>query len=225
MCRNDQIPDLLTAAAASLSPGVTLAVVPVTVVSDHQVPADIRDSSPKRRNRFAAGRRAAQQALLLAGYRGCASLEQDPDGLPQWPKGWLGSISHTDTLAAAAVMATDHALATVLGVDLERLMDAATALEIAHDAAPEHVSPRDAPGYATDITRIFSAKEALYKALFPTTRQFREFDAARAVWRGEANATLQLVLTEEWGNGWSAGTCFDVQQTIIADHILTVIRR
>lgn len=224
MCRNDQIPDLLLAAAASLPlpSGAKLAVVPVTAASDDEVPPHIRAMSSKRLNEFAAGRRAARLALKLAGCRGDVPLEQDADGLPLWPTGWSGSISHTDKLAAAVA---DHGSAPILGLDLERLMDVPTALEIAMVAAPEHITPAAAPGHAAEITRIFSAKEALYKALFPSTRQFREFDAARALWQGGPNTVLQLVLTEDWGNGWTAGTCFDVQQVVAADHVLTVVWR
>lgn len=189
------------------------------------MPSEMRKVLPERLNEFAAGRRAARLALTRAGCQGDAALEQDADGLPLWPAGWLGSISHTDRLAAAVVAVAGHASARVIGLDLEPLMGVSAAMEIAMDAAPEHVTPAAAPGYAAEITRIFSAKEALYKALFPSTRQFREFDAARALWQGGPNATLQLVLTEDWGNGWAAGTCFDAQQTIAANHVLTVVWR
>ncbi|MDN3710975.1 hypothetical protein QWZ10_02545 [Paracoccus cavernae] len=54
-----------------------------------------------------------------------------------------------------------------------------------------------------EITRVFSAKETLFKALYPQVRAIKEFSAARAIWNGDA---LSLALTEPWAEALPEGS-------------------
>ena len=217
--------DLRLAAADLILPvGAWIAIVPVVPVTDPMLPLHIRDASPSRRNEFAAGRQAAHAALRAAGYPGDATVGTGADGLPAWPRGWTGSISHTQDLGAAVVVATNDISDPVIGLDLERILDRQTALQIAPEVAPELDMSQDSADDCLTVTRIFSAKEALYKALFSVTRQFREFDAARAI-LGQKATDLQMMLTQRWGRDWPQGTCFDVRQVVAGGHVLTVVWR
>lgn len=187
------------------------------------LPPPIRQAAPRRQQGFAAGRRAAADALQAAGWHGDKTVPIGPDQLPVWPAGWHGSISHTDDLATALV-APD---CPVLGVDLERLMSRQLAFEVAPAIMPEARPGQAGIPPAQEVSRVFSAKEALYKALFPQTRSFRDFSAARAVWEAGQNPSdppgLFLQLTECWGPEWPAGRRFQIRQALTPDHVLSLV--
>lgn len=209
-----------------LPPGGALAFAPVTVVPGVDLPEAIRRCAPRRQAGFAAGRQAARDALRAAGLReaGCPGI--GADGLPDWPEGWLGSISHSDRIAAALV-APRHG-ARLLGLDVERIVAAEVAAQIAPEILPEHAPGASGLPPALEVTRAFSAKEALYKALYPLTRQFREFSAAHVRWHAGAGAAplrITLVLAEDWGADLPAGSTFDAVQRIAAEHVATVLWR
>lgn len=89
------------------------------------------------------------------------------DKLPDWPPGWSGSISHSDEVAGAVAMPIFGRASTVLGLDVERIVPPGTAQQIASGVMPERSPGGSGRPLAEEITRVFSAKEALYTALFP----------------------------------------------------------
>lgn len=195
----------------SLPAGIFMRVVRNLPAPHHDLPPQIRACAPKRQNSFAAGRRAALQALQAAGSGAQAWPGIGPDGLPVWPPGWRGSISHTDRLAAAAVTPR----VTILGIDIEGVVSAQTARDIAPSVLPEHPDAT-----LLEVTRGFSAKEALYKALYPSTRQFRDFTAAQLEWTQTGAA---LTLTEDWSPQWPRGTVLLASQAMVGDHVLSMV--
>lgn len=205
--------DALAEAAATLAlpRGAALRFTMVGEV-DTPLPPPLRVAAPRRQRSFAAGRRAAALAL---GSDSPVGIGQG--GLPAWPRGWLGSITHTDEVAAA-VVAPDGA-AGFVGIDLERIVAPALADELAPLIAPEGLS--GANPAEVELTCAFSAKEALYKALFPMTREIREFTAAR--FRRTPDGEPELVLAEDWGEEWPEGTVLGAHQFIAAGHVLTVV--
>ena len=216
----------LAAGGLPLPPGARLAFAPVEPAPVDGLPAAARTWAARRRDSFAAGRRAAAGALGAAGYRGDGRLGIDADGLPVWPAGWLGSISHAESVAVAVAMPAPTHGAGVLGIDLEAVVAPGTAAEIAAEIMPEALPGASGLPLAEEITRVFSAKEALYKALFPRTRQFRGFEAARACWPGpDAPSALVLTLAEDWGGGWQTGTRLAAFQAVAAGHVLTLVWR
>jgi 4'-phosphopantetheinyl transferase EntD len=131
-----------------------------------------------RRQHFAAGRVLARQALAALGQAPVA-LPSDPQRVPVWPAGFVGSITHTRDWCAVAVARSVDIQA--LGADVER----ATALErdlwdrVCRPEEREFLS-RHAPDEAGRIAKaVFSAKESIYKALYPTIRQFLDFQGMR----------------------------------------------
>ena len=117
-----------------------------------------------RRREFALGRACARRALASLGVHG--PLLRGPDRAPQWPAGVIGSLTHTDGFCAAAVARRGELLA--LGLDAESSPLSARAarrvLDEAERAQLERLASPPAQGFAT---LAFSAKESLYKALFP----------------------------------------------------------
>lgn len=123
-----------------------------------------------RYQEFAAGRLCARRALSALG-RPEAELLRDADGLPLWPAGVIGSITHCRGIAAAALRPADGPN-TLLGLDLEKTnrLSAAASGRVLH--------PLEVAFAGDDQVRasiLFSLKEAFYKAQFPRWRQQGNF--------------------------------------------------
>ncbi len=134
-----------------------------------------------------AGRLAASRALrALTGH--APTIGRDADGAPLWPQGVVGAISHSGGRAVALVgRSTDHA---GLGVDLERVASRKdiAALILSQD---EMARLGQAPG-ALMLTLAFSAKESLFKALYPRVGHVFGFDAAELLFVAEGTGLLRL---------------------------------
>lgn len=129
---------------------------------------------PARRREFAAGRRAARQAMARLGHPGAAVPAGD-DRAPRWPPGLVGSLSHTGTLCMAAVAReADH---ETLGLDIEEVADLPPdLLEIVctpSERAWLSVQANDIRGRLARL--IFSAKECAYKCQYPLSGEILEF--------------------------------------------------
>jgi 4'-phosphopantetheinyl transferase EntD len=112
----------------------------------------------KRRREFAFGRACARAALGAN-----VSIAVGPGGAPIWPVGVSGSITHTDDYAAAAVTRAGY-----IGIDVESLARIAEIENLASRVALP--SERAVP-----VGVVFSAKESVYKCLYPTAGRFLEF--------------------------------------------------
>ena len=130
----------------------------------------------KRRRQFASGRHAARTAVQrLAGIT--PPIPRDARGRPVWPAGIVGSISHTETLAAAAVAADS---VRGIGIDVEdsnRLARSRPRLLEKLFTPSERTRP-----WADSREGVvrFSAKEAAYKAVNPLVGRFIGFREVEA---------------------------------------------
>lgn len=148
---------------------------------------------PRRRREFESGRIAAREALAGCGGPLCA-IPQGERGEPLWPAGYRGSITHTKGLVAAACMAPENPVFVpaalngtevlhqkkilAVGIDLEgagrKLSDAAWHHILSDDDA-QHLAGVD--DFRLKLV-VFSAKESLYKALYPLCGEFFGFHDA-----------------------------------------------
>ena len=154
-------------------------------------------SVPRRQAEFFFGRWAVRAALLAQG------LPARPVGIgtarePLWPAEVVGSITHINGLAAAAV--APAATCVGLGLDAERVArgeDQAALRGLAVDER-ELKLLRELGDADLDrwVTIAFSAKESLYKAAFPTVRRFFGFEAARVASVDPQAGTLVLEIVE-----------------------------
>src|SRR5262245_34936623 len=135
----------------------------------------VRRAVPKRRRDFAAGRAAARSALAALGVASVA-VPVGVGGAPQWPMGIVGSIAHCPGCCVAAV-AFASACAS-LGLDVERAVPLPSELVPMVCTPAERVGLTQVPTVAgCDAAKlVFSAKESVYKALYPLTGAFLEFD-------------------------------------------------
>ncbi len=120
-----------------------------------------------RRAEFAAGRAAARRALLGLGIA-AAPIPSGARRAPVWPAGAVGSISHAGERAVAAVARASDAVA--LGIDLELARPLAPEVERLVVHREDRLGARPLAS-----TVAFSAKESVYKALFPAAGWLLEF--------------------------------------------------
>jgi 4'-phosphopantetheinyl transferase EntD len=132
----------------------------------------------KRRREFATARGCARAALAKLGVPP-APILPGPRGAPQWPAGFVGSITHCAGYRASAV-ASARDVATI-GIDAEP-----------HERLPPDVRGAVAFGGELDMLDtlaarspdifwdriLFCAKESVYKAWFPLTHRWLGFEEA-----------------------------------------------
>jgi 4'-phosphopantetheinyl transferase EntD len=168
--------ELTDAMLAMAPPGVACAVRSIDCELNPLWPAELSTTSnmsAKRLREFSAGRSCARKALAHLGHAEVA-LPVGPGRAPLWPAGLIGSISHTAEIAIAVV--ARQAQLRSLGIDVE----SADALEpdllelvCGQDERTALAVGELEPGLGAKL--IFSAKESVYKCLWPLTGVFLEF--------------------------------------------------
>ncbi len=137
-----------------------------------------------RREAFALGRAAAHDALSSLGINP-STVGRGPAGEPLWPSGVVGSISHAAGTALAVVARATSVAG--LGVDLEQRRGPPTAAEVRAVCTTGEAAWLDAADTpeqrAGRYMALFAAKEAAYKAIFPTWRVLLSFREAELTWR------------------------------------------
>ncbi|MBX3712888.1 MAG: 4'-phosphopantetheinyl transferase superfamily protein [Lysobacter sp.] len=140
---------------------------------------------PKRRLEFAAGRQLARRLLDDMG-QGIEALPGDADRVPRWPQAVVGSITHCRSLCAVAV--APRTLSAGIGLDVEPAEPMKPELLPQILRESEFARLRDWPHRWRDLAGIltFSAKEALYKSIYPAHRVFLDFQDVELHWSGFA---------------------------------------
>ena len=179
---------------------VRLAEMPPDRADPAALPLDeqrhIERAVPKRRLEFAAGRQLARRLLIEIG-QGIDAMPSDADRVPQWPQAVVGSITHCNSLCAVAV--APRTLSAGIGLDVEpaKPMNAELVPHILREAERERM--RDWPGRWRDLAGIltFSAKEALYKSIYPAHRVFLDFQDVELQWSGFESSAEELEVAFE----------------------------
>jgi 4'-phosphopantetheinyl transferase EntD len=132
------------------------------------------DKAVERRQReFSTGRKLAAAALRELGIAASPVLQGSMHE-PLWPDGVVGSITHTGDTCMVAVCA-DGSLQG-LGIDLEARAGEFDDLRRLILRPDENEHPGMQPLSANDRVRLaFSAKEAIYKAVFARAGRFVDF--------------------------------------------------
>lgn len=136
-----------------------------------------------RRAQYSAGRRAARDALAQLGAEGLA-IPSTGRGVPCFPTGFVGSISHKRHHAIAAVARA--AVLAAIGVDLEELCETGEEELLARVCTGrewEGVSAARASGVVSPATWLHSVKEAVFKAAYTLDsieRDYQDIEVALA---------------------------------------------
>lgn len=168
------MPDPESAGQAVDSSGVELSPIPEL----WPVEADfIANAIDRRRLEFAVGRHLARRAIAALGG-GPAAIPVGSSRQPIWPDGFVGSISHTRAMVAAA--AAPVSAVRSIGIDIER--EGSVSDEVATRILTEPELERHRAEPQQDLaTTIFSAKESVYKTTHPVTDTWLGFEDATII--------------------------------------------
>lgn len=179
----------------------------------------LRNASLGRKTEFIAGRLLANRGLKEVGIDHY-HVSQNADRSPCWPPGISGSISHKDQFAVAAV-APDM---DFLGLDLESVLteQRAKKLErrIINDAEKEVIA-FSGLAYGNGFTRVFSAKESLYKAIYPYVKRYLPFSICEVT--GIHSSGLTLRLNKEISELIQYDKPFDIHTFTLHNKVLTLL--
>ena len=137
------------------------------------------------------------------------------------PEGIVGSITHCGSWAVA--LAASSSVARSIGVDLENsrtIRDEGMTDLVCH--ATEAAWVMNGPDRRQRLTMLFSAKESVFKALFPLCRRFMEFTDVSLSWVDEQNHFRGRLLVDLSGD-FIRGHEFEVGCRHEGDFILTYI--
>lgn len=149
-------------AADLLPPGAVLATAsmdgppPPLLATEEPLAEGVRE---RRRRELAWGRACAREALARLGHEPVA-VGADADGVPVWPPGIVGSISHGAGLCLAVAAPTT--LLDGIGIDVEEPGPLSTGV-IDRLATPREREAMDLTGPTGTV--LLSAKESVYKCL------------------------------------------------------------
>jgi enterobactin synthetase component D len=165
--RGDILPGV--AEQVSLAFDTQRALVDGAIFAGVTLPAELHEATAGRRLQFLAGRFCAMEALRrLDPRRPPSMVGRTERGTPMWPSGVVGSITHTDGFVSAAVARADEARS--LGIDSERIVSSEQARRVStHVSWPSELMLGREAGLdrLQSITLVFSAKEAIFKCLYP----------------------------------------------------------
>ena len=170
-------------------------------------PDKLHGAVARRQAEYLAGRYCAAKALSALGV-GDTDVQSGENRVPHWPQEAIGSISHTVGRAVAVSSLGKHC--TALGIDCEMLIRSEVTERIYNTiAVPSETTLLEQLSCSKEwfLTLIFSAKESLYKALYPTVGVFFGFDSAEVL--GVSNGEYTIALTRDLNKKWRAGQQFE----------------
>ena len=146
-------------------PDLAIAWAPLEALSGDPHPdewEDIASAAPNRQKEFAAGRLLARALSEQLGLPP-APLRRAEDRAPLWPDDRAGSLSHCDTLCAAAV--GKRSAVQSVGVDVETIGRVEEKLwpTLFTEKEADYFSSLAPAAVALETTLFFSAKESFSK--------------------------------------------------------------
>ena len=191
-----------------------------------EFPDQMNKSVIKRRAEYLAGRYCALNALSEIGIKNY-QIQTGEHRAPIWPDGILGSISHNDNFAIAAI-SKRHNLCGI-GVDVEEVMSTVTVNNVMSQILNKEeellISTLDPENIEKWFTAFFSAKESFFKAAYSEVKSYFGFDAVTIKHVDIEKSTLQLKLNTFLSTSLEEYEHFQVSfRHIGANKILTFIK-
>ncbi len=188
-----------------------------------EAPAAVLRAVNKRQSEFLAGRICARAGLQqLTNQALVPALGEDR--APLWPVGLSGSITHSNGWAAAIVANQQHWRS--LGLDCEVLLSAERASRLAGEiltaAELQRLAALPEAQHAWLVSLTFSAKESLFKALYPLVqKRFYFHDAELLSWDDQGQLRLRLLI--DLHQDWPSGTVLDGQYARLEQRVLSLV--
>jgi 4'-phosphopantetheinyl transferase EntD len=189
------------------------------------LPNSIQNSVLTRQSEFLVGRYTALEAVRTLGIK-IDNISIGRHRNPIWPNGILGSITHTNQKVICSISAGENF--SYLGIDLEHIIP----LKLLEDIKREIINKDEeqlikisSEPYQNVFTIIFSAKESIFKALYPYVECYFDFSVVEVVSICFNSNSLVLTLTKKLSRELYLGRSFKVHfkksnmyiQTILAE--------
>ena len=174
--------------------------------------------SMDRRESFSQGRLAAAQAMRELGIENPLPVLRGKDREPLWPDGVLGSITHCGPWSVAVV--AKRTPFGALGVDLEdvRRFREDISAQVCTDSELGWIARSRKRLFRA--ARIFSAKEAVFKALYPLCHCYFEFKDVNLRWSQTARA-FRAELRRELASTLVRGMRFNVRSVCCGEFVIS----
>ena len=185
------------------------------------LPTSLVNAINKRKRDFLVGRYCAHQALQkLLGTTSPPAVPIGEDDGPVWPKGIVGSLTHTREYAACAL--SFQADCRSIGLDSEHLVKLETAHKIKRMVlvdGEEKLGGENNFDQDWWITLIFSAKESIYKCLRPLVGRYFGFSQAQITTANHNDGTFSFRLlgdlNDEFKQGWEHQGKFSFHENLM----------
>lgn len=179
---------------------------------------DIASAAPNRQREFVAGRRLARALSEQLGLPP-SPLRRAGDSAPVWPADRTGSLSHCDTLCAAAIGKRDAVQS--IGIDVETIgrVEQKLWLNLFTQKEADYFSSLAPNTVAIEATLFFSAKEAFYKCQYPLTQEWVGLQDVE-ITRTDRHS-LAIAPTRGAAQAWHAAPIHTVE--IGESHVATVM--
>ncbi|MFT8212033.1 MAG: 4'-phosphopantetheinyl transferase family protein [Symbiopectobacterium sp.] len=186
--------------------------------------AELARSVLKRSAEFLAGRYLARHVLEKLGINQFTLLSGE-DRSPVWPENLCGSLSHNKDSVLCAIHRHSDMYRGV-GVDVETLMsdDRAASLwpGIIDEEELQWLQRLDMP-FCQALTLSFSAKESLFKAIYPMVQHYFDFLDAQITVLNQAQQVFELQLQTTLNLEFPAGRRFRGAYRMMADKVTTFL--
>ncbi|NTS77172.1 4'-phosphopantetheinyl transferase superfamily protein [Catenovulum sp. SM1970] len=182
-------------------------------------PLSLSNAVTKRKAEFLAGRYCAQLALKKLGVIN-HQINIGEQREPLWPEGIKGSITHNESCAICVI--TDSSTVRGIGVDIESYVNDEQAEEmtdlIINEEEKKLIKQSSIP-FTELLTCVFSAKESLFKALFPSVNRYFDFLNAQVV--SIDSNTVTLILLQSLTSEIKKGTQYQITCHYRTDNVTT----
>nr|WP_244264020.1 4'-phosphopantetheinyl transferase superfamily protein [Corynebacterium ciconiae] len=133
---------------------------------------------PVRQSEFGDARWCAHEALKKLGRDSGEPILRGERGVPLWPEAVAGSMTHTDGLRAAVVAPRREVQSLGLDAEPAASLPRGVLSSIARPSELPQLDELESQGIPCADRLLFCAKEATYKAWFPLTHRWLDFDQA-----------------------------------------------
>lgn len=190
-------------------------------------PPQLERAVPKRRAEFLAGRYVASAVLQSLNYPRFI-LKNGEDRAPLWPENIRGTLSHNRNTALCAAHVSESALGCHgVGIDIESLMDESQARElmpmIVNQSEQVLFERHNQSSLSLLLTLTFSAKESLFKMLYPQVGYLFGFLDAQMVMINEEQRYFILELCTDLSVELRTGMRFQGIYRLSSQDITTFI--
>jgi 4'-phosphopantetheinyl transferase EntD len=186
-------------------------------------PASLERAVDKRKAEFLSGRLCAKHGLAELGVNGFV-IGSDKNHCPLWPRGITGSISHSQSIALA--MLTSSAGVVGVGIDIESIISTKTMNDtkgmILHGNDEQWLRQTDGSPEMV-FSLIFSIKESFFKAAYPSTGYYFDFDAVTIKRLDFDQQRFTLTLQQNLNPKLTAGLCFSGHFCFVDGQVLSLL--